>query len=351
MSATPVIAIVIPCYKVTQHILNVLSRITLDCTHIYVIDDCCPDGSGQLVERSCTDSRVHVLYTSCNLGVGGAVMTGYRQAVKDGSDIIVKIDGDGQMNPELLSTFIAPIITGQADYTKGNRFYDLTYIRRMPFFRITGNAILSLMAKLSTGYWDIFDSTNGFTAIHADLVRRLPLDALSKRYFFETDMLFRLNTIRAVVMDIPMEAVYGHEVSNLRVIPILGEFTYKHLRNFAKRIFYNYFLRDFSIASLELVWGTILTIFGFSYGLYHWIESSHAGLATPAGTVMLSALPLLLGLELLLAFVSYDIAAIPKRCLSKCFSKKTNESFDASADKEGHTRLISYKEKCNNPIL
>ncbi|WP_342779198.1 glycosyltransferase family 2 protein [Luteimonas granuli] len=245
----PSIAVVLPCYRVTAHILDVLASIPDAVEHIIVVDDACPDGSGELVRKACTDPRVRVHVNPTNLGVGGAVLHGYRQAIDAGADVIVKIDGDGQMDPRLIGHFVGPILAGDADYTKGNRFFDLTNIARMPRLRIFGNAVLSFMAKLSTGYWDLFDPTNGYTAIHADVARRLPFDRISQRYFFETDLLFRLNTLRAVAVDVPMDAHYGDEVSNLKVSRVLGEFLAKHTRNFGKRIFYNYFLRDLSLAS------------------------------------------------------------------------------------------------------
>jgi len=151
-------------------------------------------------------------------------MSGYQAAISDRVDVVVKIDGDGQMAPELLPKFVAPIAVHDADYTKGNRFYDLANINRMPAVRILGNAVLSFLSKLSTGYWDIFDPTNGYTAIHARVLKSLPLDRISPGYFFETDMLFRMNTVRAVVVDVPMDAVYEGGSSNLRISRILGEF-------------------------------------------------------------------------------------------------------------------------------
>src|SRR5262249_22643411 len=117
------IGVIIPCYKVRQHILDVLSNIGAEVWRIYVVDDCCPDRSGDLVQQNCHDPRVQVLRNEQNQGVGGAVMAGYKAAIAGGVDIIVKIDGDGQMDPSLLPQFIAPIVIGQADYTKGNRFY------------------------------------------------------------------------------------------------------------------------------------------------------------------------------------------------------------------------------------
>jgi glycosyltransferase involved in cell wall biosynthesis len=307
------VAVVIPSYKVTRHVGDVIAAIPSTVWRIYVIDDACPDGSGKFVEANVVDDRVRVVYHEQNQGVGGAVMTGYQSAIADGADIIVKVDGDGQMDASLIPYFVEPILSGGADYTKGNRFYDLEEIRTMPSVRLFGNAILSLMTKLSSGYWNLFDPTNGYTAIHADVAKHLPLAKISRRYFFETDMLFRLNTLRAVVVDVPMDAKYGEEVSNLKISKIIGEFLFKHARNFSKRIFYNYYLRDLSLASIELPLGLLMLLFGASFGTYHWFLSAQAGLPTPAGTVMLSAMPILMGMQLVLAFIGFDIASVPKR--------------------------------------
>lgn len=307
------IAVVMPCYRVRRHVLSVLAAMPACVTSIHVVDDACPDGSGPHVRSNCRDPRVHVHVNASNLGVGGAVLRGYREALEAGADVIIKIDGDGQMDPGLLPVFIDPILRGEADYTKGNRFFDLENIGRMPRLRIFGNAALSLLAKLSTGYWDLFDPTNGYTAIHADVARRLPADRISQRYFFESDLLFRLNTLRAVAVDIPMNASYGDEVSNLRVSSVIGDFALKHARNGFKRIFYNYFLRDLSLASLELLAGAGLMVAGSAYGAYHWFDSAQTGTPTTAGTVMLAALPIIVGLQFLLGFLSYDISSVPRR--------------------------------------
>lgn len=318
----PRIAVVIPCYRVSRQALGVIERIGPECCSIYAVDDACPEGSGELIAAQCLDPRVRVLHHRRNMGVGAAVMSGYRAALQDGADVIVKIDGDGQMAPELLPEFVAPILAGEADYCKGNRFYELDHIGRMPAVRKLGNAGLSFMAKLSGGYWDIFDPANGYTAIHAAVARHLPFDKISERYFFETDLLFRLNTVRAVVVDVPMDASYGDETSSLKVGRVLPEFLYKNVRNTVKRIFYNYFLRDFSIASLELVIGLVLLAFGTIYGAVHWIASASAGVATAPGTVMLAALPVLVGVQLLLAFVGYDIASVPRRAIHRALVRR-----------------------------
>ena len=309
------ISVVIPCYKVRNHIVSVLSNIGPEVNRIYVVDDCCPESSGDFVRNNYHDSRISIICIMQNMGVGGAVMAGYLAAIADGADIIVKVDGDGQINPKLIPRIVAPILRGQADYTKGNRFYDLNHLSRMPAIRLFGNALLSFMTKLSTGYWNIFDPTNGFTAIHAKVAAHLPMDKISPRYFFETDMLFRLNSIRAVVVDIPMDAVYGEEQSNLKISRVIPEFLLKHTRNLFKRIFYNYFLRDMTLASLELVIGYGLLLFGFIFGGIHWITGMQNSIPTPLGTIMLAALPILIGLQFVLAFLGYDISNVPKRII------------------------------------
>lgn len=309
------VAVVIPCFRVKKHVTALIGAIGPEVSRIYVVDDACPEGTGKHVEEMVDDERVQVLYRETNGGVGAAVITGYRQALADGAELIVKLDGDGQMDPALISRFVRPIRAGDADYTKGNRFYDIEGLRSMPWLRFVGNAALSFVSKLSSGYWDLFDPNNGYTAIHADVVRLLPLDRLSPRWFFESDMLFRLNTIRAAVVEVPMEARYADESSNLRPGSLLGEFALKHARNFAKRIFYCYFLRGFSIASVNLVVGALMIAAGTWWGFAAWAGASHADTFASSGQVMLAALPILIGVQLVLAFLSYDMASTPRDAL------------------------------------
>lgn len=326
-AAQPGICVVIPCYRVTRHVTHVISGIGPEVTRIYCVDDACPDASGDWIEQEVSDPRVRVLRHSLNQGVGGAVMTGYQQAIADGMQVLVKVDGDGQMDPSLIPAFVTPILRGDADYTKGNRFWDIREIKRMPLVRRIGNLGLSFMAKASSGYWDIFDPTNGYTAIHASVAARLPFESISRRYFFETDMLFRLNTLRAVVADVPMDAKYGTEVSNLKVTHVLGEFLVKHVRNIWKRVLYNCFLRDFSVASLELVFGSAMLSFGVVFGGAHWSRSLETGQPTPLGTVMIATVAVVSGLQFLLAFVGYDISAVPKRALHPLLERRGMSSY------------------------
>jgi glycosyltransferase involved in cell wall biosynthesis len=314
---TNTIAVVIPAYRVTTHILEVIAEIGKEVSQIFVVDDACPEGSGALVSDKCSDKRVVVLNHSENQGVGGAVVTGYRAALEAGADIVIKVDGDGQMDPAMITDLVQPIVDGNADYTKGNRFDSLVGLREMPGIRVLGNGVLSLMSKISSGYWNVTDPTNGFTAIHRDVLKAMPLDMLSKRFFFESDVLYRLSVMRAVVWDVPMEARYGNEKSNLSVLKALFEFPGKHFVRFHKRLFYNYYLRDMSAASLELPLGAALGWFGFIFGVTKFAESVESGMPATAGTVMLSAVPVILGFQLVLAFLSYDIASVPKRVKHK----------------------------------
>lgn len=311
------VAVVIPCYRVRKHILEVIGAIGADVQTIYVVDDACPQQTGDYVGQECRDPRVRVLAHEVNRGVGGAMITGYLQAVRDGVDVVVKLDGDGQMDPGQIPTLIKPIVNGMADYTKGNRFYYLEGVQQMPLLRLIGNAALSFIAKFSTGYWDIFDPTNGFTAVHAKVLELLPLEKVDQRYFFESDMLFRLNTIRAVVMDVPLPARYADEESNLKIFQSIPEFAFKHTRNSLKRIFYNYYLRDFSVMSLELLLGSIALFLGASFGSFAWLKSVRTGIVATSGTVMLAALPLLVGIQLLLSFLAADSGNVPKVPLHK----------------------------------
>lgn len=312
---TLMIAVVIPSYKVERKILGVIGSIGSEVSAIYVIDDACPQNTANLVELSIKDTRVIVIRHRENMGVGASVITGYLAAIKDGADIIVKVDGDGQMDLKLLPALVNPIITGRADYTKGNRFFNIEDLVKMPKIRLVGNSILSLLTKLSSGYWDIFDPTNGFTAIHASVVRALPLSKISKRYFFESDMLFRLSTLRAVVLDIPMPAIYSDEISNLKISKIIFEFLGKNIINFYKRIFYNYYLRGMTVASFELPIGFFLFIFGLAYGGYNWFHYSNLNQPAPTGTIMIAVLSLIIGVQFLLAFINYDVFAVPKKAI------------------------------------
>jgi glycosyltransferase involved in cell wall biosynthesis len=316
------IAAVIPAYKVSRQILELIKNIGPEITLIIVVDDACPENSGWLVKSETKDKRIVVITHPVNQGVGGAVMTGYTYALEQNIEIVVKLDGDGQMNPKLINKIVKPILDNEADYVKGNRFFNIEEVRAMPKIRVLGNLVLSFYSKLSSGYWNIFDPNNGFTAIQRDTLEILPFEKISKRYFFESDMLFRLNLARAKVVDMPMTAVYGDEKSNLSVRRTAIEFPIKHIRNLLKRITYSYFLRDFTLASLELLFGSLLCTIGLTIGFYNWIHSASLHRPTPTGTLILVAMATLSGIQLILSFTSYDMNSVPKDPRSKLSKTK-----------------------------
>ena len=343
------IAVAIPCYKVTQHVLGVIAAIGPEVDTIYAVDDACPDGSGRFIEHNDPDPRVRVLYHPHNLGVGGAIVTAYRAAIADGMDIVVKIDGDGQMDPALLPHFVRPLLRGEADYTKGNRFFRPESVQGMPPVRLFGNAVLSFITNLSCGYWNIMDPTNGYTAARTCVLAGLPLDKLEQRYFFETDMLFRLNTVRAVVKDVPMDAVYADEQSHLKVGAVLPEFLRKHASRLWRRYVYSYLVRDFNVGSLYSLAGVALMAFGWTFGLYGWISSvQHAAPAT-SGTVMLAGLPIIIGIQCWIAFLHHDVSSVPTEPLNCLLSQveKPSATFSVSPS-HANTERVPQSDACGS---
>ncbi|MCD4706263.1 MAG: glycosyltransferase family 2 protein [Candidatus Sabulitectum sp.] len=310
------VAVVVPCYKVRDRVLSVVAGIGSGVDAIICVDDGCPEKSGEYIEKNCVDPRVTVLYNSENTGVGGALIRGYRKALELGCEVVVKVDGDGQMDPSLIPVFVKPLLEARADYTKGNRFTKPEDFSSMPGIRLFGNAALSLLSKPSTGYWRTLDPTNGFTAIHSSVLKLLPLDKIDNRYFFETDMLHHLRNVDACVLDIPMKAVYADEKSSLKWNKVLFEFFFKHARNTLSRLYFQYLIKDFGIATIQLVFGTLLTVFGTTMGIINWHRSIVTGVTASSGSVMLAALPVILGIQMLLSFLNYDISSVPRRSVS-----------------------------------
>jgi dolichol-phosphate mannosyltransferase len=300
------VCVVIPAFKVSEHIVRVVKSIGPEVSKIIVVDDGCPESSGRLLEKSVREPRLEVIYHTSNKGVGGAVKTGYLRALELGFEVMVKIDGDGQMDSSKITDLIEPILRNQSDYTKGNRFFEIDAVQQMPKIRILGNLGLTFMTKFSTGLWHIFDPNNGFTAILGSTLKKLNLNKIDDRYFFESDMLFRLNLIQARVKDVPLSAIYNNEKSNLKLKKVLFEFPAKHTRNYLKRIAYTYYLRDFNLASIELPLGLLLSGFGLTLGGYSWVHGIITSTPTPTGTLILVAMSFLAGLQLILAFLSYD---------------------------------------------
>jgi dolichol-phosphate mannosyltransferase len=307
------IAVAIPVYKESRGILAVLSRIGPEVSLIVVVDDGCPESCADLVEQQCKDPRVKVLRHSKNLGVGAAMLTAYRYILEHTDhSIIVKLDGDGQMNPADIVKLVQPILDDQADYVKANRFYSREGLSQMPTYRLIGNTIFSFINKAASGYWNLMDPTNGFTAIDRALLANIPLHKISARYFFESDMLFRLYLLRAKVVEVPIAAFYADETSSIRNSDVLWHFPLGYLRSLFKRIAYCYFLHDFNVASLQLVFGSLFFLFGSLFGAINWTISILTGIPATTGTVMLAALPVILGFQMLLNVLTFDVLNVPK---------------------------------------
>jgi glycosyltransferase involved in cell wall biosynthesis len=309
-NTSPRIIVVIPAFQAAKQITDVLRGIPKFVSAIVVIDDCSPDHTSELV-TGCNDSRIHLVRHERNQGVGGAVLTGYRKALELGAEIIVKMDSDDQMDPAYLIPLIAPILAGQADYTKGNRFLHADKLKSMPIIRRIGNAGLSFLTKAASGYWNIFDPTNGYTAIHATIISLLNTSRMHKRYFFESSVLIELGMIRAVARDVLIPARYHNEESSLSEWKAFFEFPPRLLAGFLRRLLIQYFLRDFSIFSMLLLSGVMFSSFGLVFGLYHWYISSITNTIASTGTVMIAVLPLILGSQLLIQAMIVDMQNIP----------------------------------------
>jgi glycosyltransferase involved in cell wall biosynthesis len=336
------IAVVIPMYRAEAHIADVIRTIPTWVRTIVVVDDCSPDDARAVVEEL-GDPRVALLRHEHNQGVGGATLTGYREAARRGATVLVKMDADGQMDPAGLPALTAPILRGVADYTKGNRFLHVRELRSMPLLRRVGNLGLSFMTKHASGYWRCFDPTNGYTAIHARVVSLLDERRLGRRYFFETSMLFELGLQRAVVRDVFLPARYGDETSNLSEWKSLLAFPPRQLRGFVRRIWTQYFMRDFGLMPVFLVSGVLATLFGVVFGAWNWWISYTTGELATTGTVMLSLLPIIVGVQLLLQAILLDVQSEPQAPLHVDMQEDSRAFANFLADVENAPVLDKHK--------
>jgi glycosyltransferase involved in cell wall biosynthesis len=306
------IAVVIPAFNVEDQIEGVLKSMPPYVRHIIVVNDASQDRTKEVAARVASGRpEIILLDHGVNQGVGGAMVTGFREALRLGAQVIVKIDGDGQMCPDDMPSLLLPLIWGEADYAKGNRFRDFQTLRQMPPLRRAGNMALSFLAKSATGYWSCFDPTNGFVAIRADVLRQIPLNRVHRSYFFEISMLSQLYLLNAAVQDVPLPARYGSETSNLSIKGVLREFPRRLTVCLLRRMLLKNFIYDFTLESVFLLSGIPMLLLGSIYGGYNWIRSAINGVTTPAGTVVISAMLIILGFQLLLAALGADLQAVP----------------------------------------
>jgi dolichol-phosphate mannosyltransferase len=282
------------------------------------VNDASRDETGSLLDHYAElDPRIVVVHHEKNGGVGAAMVSGFRKAIDAGADVIVKVDGDGQMPLWLVPQLIEPLVRGEADYTKGNRFRDFATLRQMPVIRRIGNVALSFLTKAATGYWNLFDPTNGFIAVRADVLSQVPLKQVDRTYFFETSMLSHLYVLGAVVKEVPMPARYAGETSSLSIPRVIGQFPLKLVASLVRRIVLKHFVYDFNMESLNLILGIPLVLGGVIYGGVNWIWYASRELAAPTGTVVLPALAIMLGVQLLLSAAHLDLAAVPREPVNR----------------------------------
>ena len=316
MRDRPRIAIVIPCYRVRDQIVDVVAAVLPAADSVIVVDDCCPEKSGELLQKKCTDPKLTILFHDRNQGVGGAMITGFKAALDGGAEIVVKMDGDGQMDVRYLPRLMAPLVAGKADFSKGNRFYDLRALRAMPRVRRFGNFGLTLLSKAASGFWHVADPTNGFFALRSNALRLLNFHLLDARYFFEISLLIQLNVIRAVAIDVPIPAKYADENSSLNPWRALCSFPVKLWGGLMHRIWWRYFIYDVNIVTIFLLTGGLLFCSGAIFGAWRWSNSWAFGREQSAGTVALAMLPMILGFQMLLQAVVLDMIDKPTEPVS-----------------------------------
>ncbi len=325
------IVVVIPAYKVEKQIVRTLAQIPLYIRYIIVVNDASPDNTEKNISQAQKlDDRIILISHEENKGVGGAMVSGFRKAIELEAQIVIKIDGDGQMSSYDLLPLLEPLILGESDYTKGNRFQDFSALKAMPLFRQIGNMGLSFLVKAATGYWNCFDPTNGFLAIRQEVLAVLPLERLHRRFFFETSLLGELYILNAVIQDIPYPAVYAEETSNLSIKRTLLEFPPKLISILFRRTWVKKFLFNFGMDAIYLASGIPMLIFGFSFGIIKWIKYARLGVPAPTGTIMIPVMLIMLGFQLILAAVNIDLEATPKEPL--CRRKKLTNFLRSSKE-------------------
>lgn len=304
------VGVVLPAFNEARHLAGVVAALPADVDDIFIVDDASTDETLE-VARSLPDPRVRVLHHDMNTGVGGAMRTGYAAALAEGCDVVVKMDADGQMDAAELPVLLRPIVLGMAEYAKGNRFRRTGRPPDMPARRWFGNVMLSFLTKVASGYWHVFDPQCGFTAITAPTLARLKLDGIAQDYFFENDMLIRLNVIDARVVDVSTAALYGVETSSLRIRATLWRFPLRLLRRSVWRFIKRHLVNDFGVIAVLAVVGLLFTLFGVVFGAYHWVDSIVSAKPTTAGTVMVAVLPIILGVQMLLQALALEVQGSP----------------------------------------
>ncbi len=308
------IVCVVPAYRGSNTISAVVAGCLDYVDRVVVVDDGCPEETGLVVETHFPgERRVEVLKHQVNRGVGAAMKTGIRRALQLGATVVIKVDADGQMDPRHIPQMVALLDANpRLALVKGNRFFDGSVARVMPGIRLLGNSTLTLLVRMTTGYWNGIDPTNGFIALRAETLRRLDLAHLADRYFFEISLLVALGLRRADIAEVEVPARYGNERSSLSIWKTIATFPQRLGTAALRRIVWQYIIADMNVGSLFLVVGTALSLFGASIGASWWIEALRSGVATTPGNATIVLLPLVFGFQLLLNFVLFDVQSSPR---------------------------------------
>lgn len=299
------VAVVVPAHNEERLIGAVIKTMPEFVDRLIIVDDASTDRTSDAVVAA-ADARVELIRLERNMGVGGATVTGHRQVLTGEADIVALMDGDAQMDPDYLGHLLDPIVDGVAQFTKANRFFGPGTFQGMPRHRIVGNIALSFLTKAASGYWNLFDPQNGYTAMHRRALERLPLDRVAQGYDYENDILIQLNILRVPARDVPVPAMYGDEVSGMRLSSVGPRIIARLWRGFWHRMWWKYVLQSFSAVALFFFSGLFAVTVGLAFGIYAVIDSLGPPSATP-GTVLLAVAPTLTGVHLLIMSMWLDI--------------------------------------------
>jgi glycosyltransferase involved in cell wall biosynthesis len=300
------VGVVVPAYDEEELIGATLEGIPPLVDRIFVVNDGSSDHTAE-VAQAAGDGRVEVISHERRSGVGAATVTGYRRAIADGMDVVVVMNGDNQMDPEDLPKLVAPVARGELDYAKANRLATGQAWQLIPKTRFFGNAILSMLTKVASGYWHVADSQSGYTAVSREMLELLDLDHIYTNYGFPNDMLVHLNVWNARVRDFPSRPIYGvGERSNMRYRHVVPRIAWLLVRSFFWRLWEKYVKRDFHPLVFFYVMGFIATVAGVLLGLVV-VGYRIAGYSIPIATVVLVALLVISGLQFTLFAMWFDM--------------------------------------------
>jgi glycosyltransferase involved in cell wall biosynthesis len=318
---------VIPAYRARETICDVVRGALRYADVVVVVDDGCPDASADAVQQAFrAHPSVYVIRRQSNGGVGAATKTGLEKALELGADVIVKIDADGQMDPSYIPSIVELFVADpNLAYIKGNRFFDSRVLSQMPAIRLFGNSLLSLFSKFASGYWNILDPTNGYIAFNGRLLPAVDWRGLADGYFFEISVLCELGLKRATIAEMEMDTIYGCESSSLSIARTIFTFPPKLAGLFLRRLMLQYFIFDINLGSLYIMLGLTLSAFGAGFAAFEWAESLLTGVPRTTGTVMLGVLPFLMGFQLLLNALLYDVQFAAKSTRELLGQKVTRE--------------------------